>query len=55
VASSFVFEANAEETQAIATAQESGGSLKNDLTTVDDWYGAMSNQVDSQMTTSSRP
>ena len=51
VASSFVFEANAEETQAIATAQESGGSLKNDLTTVDDWYGAMSNQVDSQMTT----
>jgi signal transduction histidine kinase len=51
VASSFVFEANAEETQAIATAQESGGSLRNDLTTVDDWYGAMSNQVDSQMTT----
>ena len=51
VSSSFVFEANAEETQAIATAQESGGSLKNDLTTVDDWYGAMSNQVDSQMTT----
>ena len=48
---SFVFEANAEETQAIATAQESpGGSLKNVDYSVDDWYGAMSNQVDSQMT-----
>ncbi len=52
VSSSFVFEANAEETQAIATAQQSkGGSLKADDTSVDDWYGAMSNQVDSQMTT----
>jgi signal transduction histidine kinase len=50
VSSSFVFEANAEETQAIATAQETGGSLKADTTNVDDWYGAMSNQVDSQMT-----
>jgi signal transduction histidine kinase len=52
VSSSFVFEANAEETQAIATAQNSpGGSLSADNTSVDDWYGAMSNQVDSQMTT----
>jgi signal transduction histidine kinase len=50
--SSFVFEANAEETQAIATAQQSPtGSLKADNNSVDDWYGAMSNQVDSQMTT----
>jgi signal transduction histidine kinase len=47
---SFVFEANSEETQAIATAQDSGGSLKNVNFDVDDWYGAMSNQVDSQMT-----
>ncbi len=52
VSSSFVFEANAEETQAIATAQDSpGGSLRADNDSVDDWYGAMSNQVDSQMTT----
>ena len=51
VASSFVFEANAEETRAIATAQANGGSLTSDDNTVDDWYGAMSNQVDSQMTT----
>ena len=51
VSSSFVFEANAEETQAIATAQNQGGSLASDNTSVDDWYGAMSNQVDSQMTT----
>jgi signal transduction histidine kinase len=50
VSSSFLFEANAEETQAIATAQENNGSLKTDTTSVDDWYGAMSNQVDSQMT-----
>jgi signal transduction histidine kinase len=50
VSSSFLFEANAEETQAIATAQGNGGSLKADTTSVDDWYGAMSNQVDSQMT-----
>jgi signal transduction histidine kinase len=48
-ASSFVFEANSEETQAIATAQENNGSLKNDDTSTDDWYGAMSNQIDSQM------
>jgi hypothetical protein len=50
VAPSNVFEANAEETQAITTAQESqGGSLKNDNTSVDDWYRAMSNQIDIQM------
>ena len=47
---SFVSEANAEETQAIATAQDSNGSLKNDNTSTDDWYGAMSNEIDSQMT-----
>jgi signal transduction histidine kinase len=50
VSSSYVFEANAEETQAIATAQDNNGSLKNDDISTDDWYGAMSNQVDSQMT-----
>ena len=51
VSSSFVFEANAEETQAIATAQGSpGGKLANVNFSVDDWYGAMSNQVDAQMT-----
>ena len=50
VSGSFVFEANAEETQAIATAQQSrSGSLTKDNTSVDDWYGAMSNQIDSQM------
>ncbi len=51
VSSSFVFEANAEETQAIATAQGTpGGALKSVNFDVDDWYGAMSNQIDSQMT-----
>ena len=48
VSASFVFEANAEETQAISTEQQSG-SLTSDLTSADDWYGAMSNQIDSQM------
>jgi signal transduction histidine kinase len=51
VSSSFVFEANAEETQAITIAQQNHGSLASDNTSTDDWYGAMSNQVDSQMTT----
>jgi hypothetical protein len=48
VSASYVFEANAEETQAISTEQQSG-TLANDLTSADDWYGAMSNQIDSQM------
>ena len=48
VASSFVFEANAEETQAITT-QAQTGTLKTDITTPDSWYGAMSNEIDSQM------
>ena len=48
VAKSFVFEANQEETQAIAT-QAQTGSLKTDNNTVDDWYGAMSNVIDDQM------
>jgi signal transduction histidine kinase len=48
VSSSFVFQANAEETQAITT-QAQTGNLKNDNTSVDDWYGAMSNEIDAQM------
>jgi signal transduction histidine kinase len=48
VASSFVFEANKEEIQAIATEAQTG-SLKADSTSVDDWYGAMSNVIDDQM------
>jgi signal transduction histidine kinase len=51
VSSSFLFEANSEETQAVATAQDNPtGSLKSVDFDVDDWYGAMSNQIDSQMT-----
>ncbi len=50
VASSFVFQANAEETQAISTAQDNtGNSLRSDTTNVDDWYGAMTNEIDTQM------
>ena len=48
VARSFVFEANAQETQAISILAQTG-SLKTDTTTVDTWYGAMSNEIDSQM------
>jgi signal transduction histidine kinase len=50
VASSFVFQANQEETQAISTAQDNGAnSLTADPTNVDDWYGAMTNEIDTQM------
>ena len=50
VASSIVFQANEEETQAISTAQNANGSLRTDTTTnVDDWYGAMTNEIDTQM------
>ncbi len=50
VATSFVFQANAEETQAIATAQAANGSLAGEVAyTPDDWFGAMSNEVDTQM------
>ncbi len=48
VARSFVFEANAQESQAISILAQTG-SLKTDTTTVDTWYGAMSNEIDSQM------
>ena len=48
VATSFVFEANAQETQAINLAQHNG-NLGTGTNTVDDWYGAMSNEIDSQM------
>ena len=48
VATSFVFEANAEETQAIAT-EATKNSLGTDTTGVDTWYGSMSNEIDSQM------
>jgi signal transduction histidine kinase len=48
VSTSFVFEANAEETQAITT-QNTTGNLHNDNTSADDWYGAMSNEIDAQM------
>ncbi len=50
VSSSFVFEANAEETQAITILAQTG-SLKTDNTGVDSWYGAMSNEIDAQMGT----
>ncbi len=50
VAGSFVFQANAEETQAIATAQAANGSLAGEVAyTPDDWFGAMKNEVDAQM------
>jgi signal transduction histidine kinase len=49
VSASFVFQANAEETQAISTAQQNAQSLVNDPTTADDWFGAMSNEIHSQM------
>ncbi len=48
VASSFVFQANSEETQAISI-QAQTGRLGTDTTTVDTWYGSMSNVIDSQM------
>jgi signal transduction histidine kinase len=51
VASSFVFQANGEESQAIAIAQTKNGSLATDLTGADSWFGAMSNEVDAQMGT----
>jgi signal transduction histidine kinase len=49
VSASFVFQANAEETQAISTAQQNAQSLVGDNTTADDWFGSMSNEIDSQM------
>ena len=48
VAGSFVFQANSEETQAISI-QAQTGKLGTDTTTVDTWYGSMSNEIDSQM------
>jgi signal transduction histidine kinase len=48
VSTSFVFEANAEETQAI-TIQSTTGRLTTDTTGVDTWYGSMSNEIDSQI------
>jgi len=48
VASSFVFEANAEEIQAM-TIEAQTNSLTTDNTGVDSWYGAMSNEIDAQM------
>jgi signal transduction histidine kinase len=49
VSASFVFQASAEETQAISTAQQHTQSLVGDTTTADDWFGSMSNEIDSQM------
>ena len=49
VSGSFVFQANAEETQAISTAQQNNGSLHGDPTNVDDWYGSMTNEIDTQV------
>ena len=48
VATSFVSLADAQERQAI-TLEAQKNSLRTDTTTVDDWYGAMSNEIDSQM------
>ena len=48
MSTSFVFEANAEETQAI-TIQNTTGKLATNATGVDTWYGSMSNEIDSQM------
>ncbi len=48
VARSFVFEANAQESQAISILGQTH-KLTTDTTTVDTWYGAMSNEIDSQM------
>jgi signal transduction histidine kinase len=53
VSSSFVYLASSEESQAIslqATAPANAAQpLAADPTTADDWYGAMTNQIDSQM------
>ncbi len=46
--SSIVFQANEEEIQAISTQQDLQ-SLRTDPTNVDDWYGAMTNEIDTQM------
>ncbi len=45
---SFVYQANAQELQAISL-QDNGHSLANDPTSAADWYGSMSNTVDIQM------
>jgi signal transduction histidine kinase len=49
VSSSFVYQASSEELQAISTAQADNESLAADTTTADDWYGAMSNEINFQM------
>jgi signal transduction histidine kinase len=49
VSSSFVYQASSEELQAIATASSNNHSLATDTTSADDWYGAMSNTISSQM------
>ncbi len=49
VASSFVFQANDEENQAIATAQQDNDSLKADTANADTWYGSVTNEIDTQM------
>ena len=49
VSSSFVYQANSEESQAISTAQANNNSLATDSTSADDWYGAMKNAINSQM------
>jgi signal transduction histidine kinase len=49
VESSLVFQANAFETQAIAIAQQTGNRLTSDTVNADDWYGSMTNEIDTQL------
>ncbi len=49
VSSSFVYQANSEELQAISTAQANNNSLATDSASADDWYGAMKNEINFQM------
>ena len=52
VSRSFVYLASSEESQAISlqsAAPHSGTALANDPTTADDWYGAMTNEINYQL------
>jgi signal transduction histidine kinase len=49
ISAAHVFQANAEETSAISTAQQNSQSLATYPFSADDWYGAMSNEIDYQM------
>ncbi len=49
VESSLVFQANQFETESIAIAQQNGDKLTGDPINADDWYGSMTNEIDTQL------